>query len=393
MNRLILIGVLLCAELVLAQQAPKAFDAATILPPAMLNGASYRIARELPVKDHRFQFSIETQYGTFPASGILMLERRLSELRAIDAATNMGQGAVAVNAAWETLRRTPKGAGHLLSDPLGTLSAAPTGFQRMASNVLNPTDRRFGSKTRRQLAVNLGVDPETRNPVLSDLLKQLAARQIVGTTATKFGMSAAVPGLGMLSTMEDFRDQIVAKNAHEILAEIEAELARLGVWKPARDEFVRNPRWTTLEKLSFMKFYRQIANVEHADVMVYLANRDATEADVLRRLAELRLLGQLHRTQPIAILSDGGLPVAVTRDGKIVGVCSVDYLVNTQTVQNAAVAFRKANPNRSLTLLSTGWLSPEAKQALESQQITFQRVTFGDVSVEPASIRQARSQR
>ena len=337
-----------------SQSAPAVIDAASILPASMLSDRSYRIARELPVSDHRFQFSIATQYGTFPASGILLLEKRLSELRAIEEAARLGQGAVALDTAWKTLKQTPRGAGHLLSDPLGTLAAAPSGFQRMAGSVVNPVDRRSGSKARRQLAANLGVDPETRNPVLRHLLTELATRQLVGSTTTKIGLSAAVPGLGMLSTMEEYREQISSMNPHEILAEIDRELASLAVWKPARDEFVRNPRWTVLEKLTFMKFYRQFARVEHADVMVYLASRDATEADVLRRLAELRLLAQLHRTDGIATLSNGGLPVAVLRGGQIVGVCSVDYLVNTEAVRTAATAFRQANPDRSLTLLSTG---------------------------------------
>ena len=346
------------------------------------------------MKDHRFQFSIQTRYGTFTASSILLLEKRLSELRAIEEAARLGQGAVALEAAWKTLERTPRGAGHLLTDPLGTLAAAPSGFQRMASSVVNPVDRRSGSKARRQLAANLGVDPETRNPVLGHLLDELATRQIAGSAVTKFGLSAAVPGLGMLATMEDFRSQIASMNPHEILAEIDRELASLNVWKPARDEFVRNRRWTVLEKLAFMKFYRQFADVQHADVMVYLTSRDATEADVLRRLAELRLMARLHRTSGIATINDGGLPVAVLRDGQIVGVCSVDYLMNTEPVQTAASAFRKANPDRPLTLLSTGWLSPSAKKTLESNDITFQRVSFDVATAQPAASPQApRSQR
>ena len=206
-------------------------------------------------------------------------------------------------------------------------------------------------------------------------------------------MSAALPGLGTISTIEDFRGQVASKSPHEVLAEIDQELARFGVWKPARDEFVSSPRWTLLEKLTFIHLYRQIANVEHADVMVYLATRDATEADILRRLKELRLLGRLHKKGPIAGISDGGLPVAVLRDGSIVGVCSVDYLINTNAVQQAATAFRKANPERSLTLMSTGWLSPAAKSTLDSQRIAFQQVSFDDAPVAQAASRRSSESR
>ena len=144
MFRFAITAMLLTATAVCAQSTT--FEAASILPADVLNGKTYRVAPQVGVSDHRFQFSIETQYGTFPASGILMLEKRLSELNAIEAAAKLGQSAVAIEEAWKTIQRTPQGAGHLLLDPLGTLAAVPTGFQRMASSVLNPVDRRLAPK-------------------------------------------------------------------------------------------------------------------------------------------------------------------------------------------------------------------------------------------------------
>ena len=264
----------LISSMVLGQQQPELqFSAASILPAAILQTDNYRIADRVVVHEHQFQFNIETTYGTFPVTGIPMLEKRLSELRAIQQASKLSNQPVVAQSAWATLKRTPQGADHLLADPLGTLRQAPQGIKKMAANFIDPVSRHTGSDARRKLAASLGVDSETRNPVLHQVLVQLATKNIVGQSATKFALSAAVPGLGTLSSMEDLRDTVASKTPHELLVQMDAELTRMGTWGPVKDAFVKSRNWTLLEKLTFMQSYRQLAGIEHADVLLYMANR------------------------------------------------------------------------------------------------------------------------
>ena len=80
----------LISSMVLGQQQPELqFSAASILPAAILQTDNYRIADRVVVHEHQFQFNIETTYGTFPVTGIPMLEKRLSELRAIQQASKL----------------------------------------------------------------------------------------------------------------------------------------------------------------------------------------------------------------------------------------------------------------------------------------------------------------
>lgn len=353
--------------------APQEFSAASLLSPSIIQSSGHRVFDRVSVREHQFQFEIETKHGTLQASSSLLLEKRLGEIRAIGQAEKLEHGPVALKGAWQTIKETPKGAAHLLSDPFGTLAAAPRGFERMASSMLSSEDRKAGTATQRELAVNLGVDPETRNPVLRHLLRELALRRVVGKTATKFALSAAVPGLGVVSTMEEFRNQVVQRSPHEVANAIDLELARAGIWKPARDQFAHSDRWTSLEKLMFMKYFRQLQHVQHADTMIHLANSDATEVDVLLRIAEMRLLTDLHRQSPIRLISDAGIRIAMLQDGRIFGVCVLDYLTNTSAVREAASGFRKSNPNRSLNLLCTGAISPSASETLTAAQINYIR--------------------
>ena len=358
------------------QIANQVFETTSVLPPSLIQATDFRVGPETIVKDYDFQFNVETEYGIFPVSGIPLLERRISELRAIEKAISLSDKTVALNSAWETLKKTPRGAKHLLTDPKGTLSAAPGGLKRFAENIVNPVDRRVGSAARRRLAANLGVDSQTRNPVLKKLLIELSTREILGGGATKVALGAVLPGLGSLSTAEDFRERVANRNPHELLQEINVELNKLGVYAPVREKFIATTNWTLVEKLSFLNLYRKLAGIEHADVLVYMANQDQTETDILRRLIDLQLLGELHSKTPIKTLSDSGLPIAWLKNGQIVGVSSVDYLTNTVDLQNVAAGFRKANPDTSITLMSTGWLSGEAKKTLDANKIEFKRASF-----------------
>ena len=358
------------------QNADLSFSAATILPASILQTDTYRISDTVMVSDHQFQFNIETNYGTFPATGIPMLEKRISELRAIQEAGQISNQAVAAKSAWATLKQTPQGAGHLLADPIGTLKQAPRGIKKMAVNFADPVSRRAGTESRRKLAANLGVDSETRNPVLDHLLGQLATREMVGTSATKFALSAAIPGLGTLASMEELRDTVASQSPHELLLNIDAELTQMGTWTPVKDAFVSSSKWTLLEKLAFMQSYKQLADVQHADLLLYQANLDGSEAEILRRLIVIQLLAELHSKNPILTLSDAGLPVAWLKDSQIVGVCSIDYLTNSAEVQEVATGFRANNPNKTISLLSSGWISPEAQKTLDANKITFVRADF-----------------
>ncbi len=358
------------------QQAEIRFNTASILPASILQTETYKIADSVSVKDHQFQFIVETRYGTLPVTGIPMLEKRISELRAIDQAAKISSQRVVVNSAWETLKQTPRGAGHLLSDPLGTLKQTPRGFKKVAANFADPVSRRSGSEARRKLAVSLGVDSETRNPVLSQMLGQLAARETVGHSATKFALSAAVPGLGTLASMEELRTTFALRTPHELLKQMDTELTQMGTWAPIKDAFVKSRNWTLLEKYAFMQWYKQLNGVQHADVLLYMASQDNSEADILRHLIAARLLAELHSKNPIQSLSDSGLPVAWLKDGQIVGVCSIDYLTNSAEVQQIAKGFRDNNPEKPVSLLSAGWVSPEAQKTLDENKIIFIRADF-----------------
>jgi len=55
-----------------------------------------------------------------------------------------------------------------------------------------------------------------------------------------------LPGLGLLSTTQDFRDELVRRTPSEVNAEIEKELLEMGVWEPVARQFCRERSYTTI---------------------------------------------------------------------------------------------------------------------------------------------------
>ena len=70
-------------------QAPRAFEpnpvfsAATVFPPALLQGAHFRVRDHVLSARYIDYFEIDTDYGTFEAIGILQVATRIKEIEAI----------------------------------------------------------------------------------------------------------------------------------------------------------------------------------------------------------------------------------------------------------------------------------------------------------------------
>src|SRR5262249_17427112 len=128
-----------------------------------------------------------------------------------------------------TLSDTPRGLAVLLTEPDQSIRRAGVGFRRMADRVTDRDDRQAGGPVRRQIAAELGCDPETRNPILDRLLDDVARRRAAGQFVTKAGLSAAVPGLGLLALNAEQRDAIRARTPSELNTSIERSMIQVGV--------------------------------------------------------------------------------------------------------------------------------------------------------------------
>lgn len=362
------------------------FRAQEVLPAELLQGPDYVIGQDVPVRDYKYLFTIRTSYGDIPALGMNMLEQRLREMYSINYARKLIDDPQFVKGIFETVKQLPEGAKVIITNPGGTILRAPKGIERMASNLLNPQNQRAGSEERRKFAIQIGCDPETTNPVLVRMLDNLSLRKGLGKTGSNVGVNLVLPGLGLLSTTKDFRDELVRKTPAEINDKLEKELLAMRVWEPVAKSFCRERSFTTLQRMIFVDHLRALKSVENYQLLAYRATTAYNEAEGLGMLNEIRLLHELHDRHGIAQINTQGLPIAVLSDGRVVIINASDYIHDTQEWRDAITAFRRSRPNDPTALLTAGRVSPRAKEALTQHGVHV--IESGRVDLTPRISRQ-----
>ena len=246
------ISVAIAGSQTLAQERAPSVLASQVLPAKYLQGTGYSIGERLEIRSNRYLFRVRADYGEFTALGLPMLELRLREHLAIENARRLSRDSQILRGAIEVARQTPAGARTLLTDPIGSLRRLPLGIQANVNTIVDPLERRAGTKARRELASSIGADPETRNPVLNFYLDQLAIRKNIGRSATQTGLGFAVPGLGLLATNETIREQVRASGPRQIANDVHRRLSALGIHHQISTPFANNLQLTSTEKLLFV---------------------------------------------------------------------------------------------------------------------------------------------
>jgi len=357
-----------CDKPVPAEPAPT-FRASDLLVSDILRGPNYTIDEFVQVENYKYRFNLNTEWGVIPVHGLNMLELRLREMYAIENARQLAQDPQFIEGIFQTVRNTPQGIKILLTEPQGALLRAPKGFERMVRGKLDPADRRAGSENRRRLAVEVGCDPETTNPVLKSLLDGIALRKGLGGFATKVGLGLALPGLGLLPTTAEIKEMVATKAPHEINNHIDEELAGFGVPDHVRQQFCREISYTTTQRLLILQQLRSLRHVRNMPVLVERAIEATTESEGLSVLQELKMLNELNQRDPVEEIQNLGLPLARTKSGGLVIISAADYITNTPEVMEAIAAHRRDHPNTPTTFFVAGRVSPLAKQSFAAAKI------------------------
>jgi len=342
---------------------------ADVLAPEWQRGDGYLIKDSVYIEGNRYCFEVETNYGGFLANGLPVLELRLNEHKAIEQLAEMSKHSLALKGAGETIRHTPRGAMTLLTDPLGSIGRIPAGIKRSVDTVFDPLEHRAGSQIRREIALSVGADPETRNPVLSELLDRMALRKGIGQIGTKVALGVALPGLGMLSTNEELREKLRRKGPRELSLEVRADLQRLGIAERASIPFAESQILTSAEKLIFVSHLKHLKGVKGLHTLVTRATDAKSEAELLSQFEQVRMLDQLHQSQVVDSIHPYKVPVARLRDGRFVGVAAVDVVYYSDDLAGYVHEFRRQNPSAEVSLLTTGNMTRSARQVMDQGKI------------------------
>ena len=183
-------------------------DASVILEPQYFQGPNFKVRNAVPTYFDSNHYTMDSDFGVFEADGNEMLMRRVAEINAIAKLQAMSQTKEFTEAAKRAAEAPLQVAQDLVTNPVSTISSVPRGiwgFLNQAKEAVkqvaegnegtgaagSAVENMTGfSKTKRDLAIKLGVDPYSRNEVFQKELNKVAWPAFLGKFAVNLGMGA-----------------------------------------------------------------------------------------------------------------------------------------------------------------------------------------------------------
>jgi hypothetical protein len=357
-------------------EQPPAFSASQVLPRDLLQSPNYRVDDRVGLENFQYAFSVHTKWGTFPIKGADLLRLRAREMAATAKLEEVGGAETAVESAGrtalkpvetakdlitapgQTIGDTFRGVGHIFGRAKAAMSATDPHKEGVIASVTG------GSSARRKLAFDLGVDPNTSFPPLSDQLKRLATASAFGETGANVGLSFVAGPAGIAisasGTSNALREALRDKTAAELEKDGRQTLTAMGVSHSTMDVFYDNAMLTPTDKAIIVVALQSLAGASGREIFVASAARahSIEMGYFYRQQAEL-IAAYCKRVAPVrSFLRLGGAPMLQTTQGTV-SLLPVDYLIWTPPL---AELIAGANRDRKGRGRAEFWITGKASQ-------------------------------
>jgi hypothetical protein len=324
-------------------EQPPSFTASQVLPSNLLHGPDYTIGQRVGLENFQYVFRVDTKWGPFTIKGSDLLRVRLREIAATAKLEQVNGAETVVESAGKTALRPLNTAKDLVTAPGKTLGDTFRGVGHIfgsANASMNATDPHGdsviasvtgGATARRKLAFDLGVDPNTSFPPLSDELKRLATASAVGETSANVGLSFVAGPAGFAisagGTSNQLREALRDKTPAELERDGREGLASMGISAPAMDAFYANPNLSPTDKAIIVEALLSLRGAGGREIFIAGAARaQSIEMGFFyRRQAEL-IAAYNKRVSPVRSFARmGAAPMLETGNGTV-SILPVDYL-------------------------------------------------------------------
>jgi len=377
--------------------------ASEILKPEILKGPYHTVRESVPTSSGMNQFVIDSEYGVFDADGNEMLLRRIKEIYTIDQL----KGVSRTDQFKESLLTAAKGpynaAKNVVRDPVGAVSGAGKGLMKFMGKVgqsakhvakgeaEKPTSESgkrgediIGySKTKKKMAISMGIDPYSTNQVLQKALDDVAWASWAGGfmfSAATFPISgpagAALTATGVSSSIGEMLNE---KSPAELKAMNRSVLRSMGANAGDAERFLNNTAFSPTAQTLFVQNLKSLGGVANRGAFVHTAaQKSSTEADAVFCVQTAALMGQLHNGEHplarIAMIAD--FPICIAKDGTVIAALQWDYAAwtpragaFTDAVRNLA---EEPGHNKHVLVAISGQTSPRLQQELQNRGIAVQ---------------------
>ena len=368
-----------------AFETPKDGAAATYLGTAV-QGPGYEVDPVVPSDGFLRMFTIETSHGRFQVHGIGLAKQRLRELQALHRLTQMSQSDVFTKSLGQAALAPVRFGADLVTNPGATINRTLSGIGNMFDRVQASAENQKASRdsvvgslmgtdtARRQLAVELGIDPYTDFQPLAQRLDAIAKASALGGLSVK-AVLMAVPGAGgavvsSSSTASSIQSTLREKTSAQIVQQVKATLQRLNVSAASSTRLIANKLYTPSDLLIMTN---ALARLKAGKTELFITR--AVQADTRdvaffqRRRAELLAAKSADLGGIVEFMSVATFPLNRTRDGTVVALFPLDEVAWTETSARAFTTvtgnLRLLGYQQSPVLATTATITPTAEEELQ----------------------------
>src|SRR5215470_15019846 len=276
--------------------------ASEILKPEFLKGPHYIVRDPVPTASGMNQFTIDSDFGVFEADGNEMLLQRLKEIDAIARIGEVSRTDEFKKSLLAAAQSPLNSAKNIARDPAQAIANVPKGLMkflgRAKESVQNvgkggDNEARDGSRLKdaigysdkkREIALEMGIDPYTTNTVLQKQLDDLAWASWAGgfsfsvATLPVSGVAgAALTVTNLNSTVED----LLREKTPDELEQINRSAFRaMGASASDTDRILHGGAFTPTQSTTFAVHLKSLKGVANRGAFVKAAaEKSTTEAD------------------------------------------------------------------------------------------------------------------
>ena len=387
-------------------EAPADLRAADVLRADLLKSEHHEVASRVVSDGYLNYYTIESDFGTFEATGTAMLATRVGEIEALAALNELSKTQVFAEAAIDAGVAQLRTVKEFATRPVSTIIGIPQGIGRMfkrqtrkaretvedAGEYLSDDDEDVegesddddeGTSTtelavgltesymgiggaQRNWARKLGTDPYSSNETLQAAIKEFAWAERLGS----FGMSfAGVPSIPGADIIGDVNEAVWSKDPWELEDLNRERLEATGASEELIEIYLDNGRMTPTQQTLLTAAIAELDGVEGRDGILRQSLQPANETEINFLIQSVTMLAWYHLNEaPLSsVQTYAAVPAAVDENGNGVLMFAVDHLYYTETI--AGFARRHASEARdSAAGRATVWLlgtaSDRSREAL-----------------------------
>jgi hypothetical protein len=381
-------------------EEPPELKASEILKPELLKGPHHTVREPVPTASGMNQFTIDSDFGVFEADGNEMLLQRLKEIDAIARLREVSRTDQFKNSLIAAAKSPLNSAKSIARDPAQAISNVPKGLMKFlgrAKETVENVGKGGGegdgegnrmkdaigySNKKHEIALQMGIDPYSSNPVLQKELDDIAWASWAGgftfsvaTLPISGAAGAALTVTNLNSTVEDLLHE---KSPSELEQINRSTFRGIGASASDTERILHGGAFTPTQATTFAVHLKSLQGVANRGAFVKAAAQNSTtEADALFCVYTAGLMDQIQEKTPIArIAMVRDFPICVAKDGTIIVALQWDYAAWTPGAASFVAEVQKiagkSGQSAHVFVGLSGEVSPRLREELEKRGMTLQ---------------------